>query len=123
MRTLYLFTIFEEMAPPSGLSNFELMVMLAVIRLSDEAYGVPIAREIEETTNSEVVVGSIYAALTRLEERGLIESRLGEATAERGGRAKKYFRVTAQGIREVRQTRKSLMKLWKGLPEVEGGKA
>ena len=111
------------MAPPSGLSNFELMVMLAVIRLSDEAYGVPIAREIEETTNSEVVVGSIYAALTRLEERGLIESRLGEATAERGGRAKKYFRVTAQGIREVRQTRKSLMKLWKGLPEVEGGKA
>jgi PadR family transcriptional regulator, regulatory protein PadR len=119
----YLFTIFEEMAPPSALSNFELMVMLAVIRLDDQAYGVPITREIEETTDSEVVVGSVYAALTRLQERGLIESRLGEATAERGGRAKRYFRATSQGLREVRQTRRSLMKLWKGLSEVEGGRA
>ena len=111
------------MSPPSSLSNFELMVMLAVIRLDDEAYGVPISREIEETTKSEVVLGSVYSALARLEERGLIESRLGEATAERGGRAKRYFRATPQGIREVRQTRHSLMKLWKGLPEIEGGKA
>jgi len=111
------------MAPPSALSNFELMVMLAVVRLDDQAYGVPITREIEETTDSEVVVGSVYAALTRLQERGLIESRLGEATAERGGRAKRYFRATSQGLREVRQTRRSLMKLWKGLSEVEGGRA
>jgi DNA-binding PadR family transcriptional regulator len=111
------------MAPPSCLSNFELMVMLAVIRLEDAAYGVPITREIESTTNSDVVVGSVYAALARLEERGLIESRLGEATAERGGRAKRYFRATPHGIREIRQTRRSLMKLWKGLPEIEGGKA
>ena len=111
------------MAPPSALSNFELMVMLAVVRLDDEAYGVPICREIEETTSSEVVVGSVYSALARLQERGLIESRLGEATAERGGRAKRYFRATPQGIREIRQTRRALMKLWKGLPEIEGGKA
>ena len=110
------------MAPPTGISNFELMVMLAVVRLDDEAYGVPICREIEKITNSEVVLGSVYSALTRLQERGLIESRIGEATAERGGRAKRYFRATAEGIREVRQTRRSLMKLWKGLPEIEGGK-
>ena len=95
--------------------------MLAVMRLDNEAYGVPISREIEVTTRSEVVLGSVYSALKSLEERGLIESRLGEATPERGGRAKKYFRATPQGVREVRQTRRSLMKLWKGLREIEGG--
>ena len=111
------------MARQSGLSNFELMVMLAVIRLGDDAYGVPISDEIEETTGSEVVLGSVYAALSRLEQKGLVTSELGEATAERGGRAKRYFRPTANGLREVREARSALMRLWKGLPQIEGGKA
>jgi PadR family transcriptional regulator len=103
------------------LSNFELMVMLAIIRIGDDAYGVSISNEIEETTGGEVLLGSVYDALTRLEDKGLISSALGEATAERGGRAKRHFRATAKGIRLVRDTQQSLMKLWKGLPQLRGG--
>ena len=99
------------------------MVMLALIRLGDEAYGVPIATEIESRTNREVVIGSVYAALERLEEKGFVKSELGEATPERGGRAKRYFGVTAKGLRELRETQRALVALWKGLPELQGGKA
>ena len=103
------------------LSNFELMVMLAIIRIGDDAYGVSISNEIEETTGSEVLLGSVYDALARLEDKGLISSALGEATAERGGRAKRHFRATSKGIRLVQETQRSLMKLWKGLPQLRGG--
>src|ERR1700686_702530 len=105
------------------LGNFELMVMLALIRLGENAYGVPISQELEEITGREVAVGSVYAALERLEDKGLVTSQLGEATPERGGRAKRYFRVSGKGLREVRDTQRSLVKLWKGIPELEGGKA
>ena len=111
------------MAPAPTLSNFELMVMLAIIRIGDDAYGVSIANEIEETTGSEVLLGSIYDALSRLEEKGLISSALGEATPERGGRAKRHFRTTSKGLRIVRDTQQSLIKLWKGLPQLKGGEA
>lgn len=99
------------------------MVMLAIIRIGDGAYGVSISREIEETTGSEVLLGSVYDALIRLEQKGLIVSSLGEATPERGGRAKRHFRATSRGLRDVRDTQKSLVKLWKGLPQLTGGEA
>jgi PadR family transcriptional regulator, regulatory protein PadR len=101
------------------LGNFELMVLLALLRLQEDAYGVPIVREIEGRTGREVAVGSVYAALERLEEKGLVSSRLGDSTPERGGRAKKYFRITALGLREVRATRRSLERLWHRLPQLE----
>jgi PadR family transcriptional regulator, regulatory protein PadR len=105
------------------LGEFELMVMLALIRLSENAYGVPISREIEASSGREVALGSVYAALERLQQQGFVSSRLGEPTAERGGRAKRYFRVTANGLHEVRKTRQTLISLWQGLPELERGKA
>jgi DNA-binding PadR family transcriptional regulator len=112
------------MARRSFLGNFELMVMLALLRLREEAaYGVPILREIEETGGREVALGSIYAALERLEQKGLVSSELGQPTAERGGRAKRYFCVTAQGLREVRETQRMLKKLWKNVPQLQGGAA
>jgi len=107
----------------SYLGEFELMVLLAAIRLGDDAYGVPIAREIEERSRREVALGSVYAALERLEDKGLVSSRLGDPTAARGGRAKRFFRVTAQGLRDVRETRRALVNLWRGLPELGGGTA
>lgn len=103
------------------LGEFELMVLLAVIRLDEEAYGVPIAREIELHSRREAALGSVYAALERLEQKGLVKSRLGERTPERGGRAKRFFRVTAQGVREARQMRQALTALWNRLPQPEGG--
>src|ERR1017187_9959452 len=111
------------MARQGYLGEFELMVMLALMRLGDEAYGVPISHEIELRSGREVALGSVYAALERLEEKGLVTSRLGDPTAERGGRAKRYFNVTAHGLRGVRETQKALMNLWRGLPQLGGGTA
>jgi DNA-binding PadR family transcriptional regulator len=105
------------------LSNFELMVMLAIMRIGDDAYGVSISNEIEEITGSEVLLGSVYDALTRLEEKGLVSSAMGEATPERGGRAKRHFRSTPKGVRVVRDAQRSLTRLWKGLPQLKGGEA
>jgi PadR family transcriptional regulator len=105
------------------LGNFDLMLLLALLRLGDDAYGVTIARVLEEQTGREVVVASVYATLDRLEERGLVTSSLGDPTPERGGRAKRYFRITGAGIREVREAQRALVNLWKGLPQLKGGKA
>jgi PadR family transcriptional regulator PadR len=105
------------------LAEFELMVLLAVIRLGDNAYGVPISHEIENRTGREASLGSVYASLERLEDKGFVHSRLGERTAERGGRAKRYFGITAQGLRAVRDSQRALTALWHGLPQLEGGNA
>jgi len=94
------------------------MVMLALIRLGENAYGVPISREIELNSGREVAIGSVYSALERLEHKGFVSSILGEPTAERGGRAKRYFRFTTKGLSEVRKTRQALIGLWQGLPEL-----
>ncbi len=103
------------------LGGFELLVLLALIRLNDDAYGVPICRAIEESSGREVAVGSVYITLDRLERKGLVSSKLGEPTAERGGRAKTYFRITSKGLREVRRARRTLIHLWQGVPQLEGG--
>jgi len=102
------------------LGSVELMVLLALVRLREDAYGVPIVREIEERTGREVAVGSVYATLERLEQKGLVSSALGDSTPERGGRAKRYFHITALGLREVRSTRRALESLWHRLPQLEG---
>ena len=100
------------------LTDFEIMILLAIIRIGEEAYGVPIAREIETTTGRVVQLPAVYAALDRLEDQRLVESRLGEATPQRGGRAKKYFSLTAAGLGSVRDTRRALTALWSRLPQL-----
>lgn len=103
------------------LGSLELLVLLAVLRAGRNAYGIPIAREIEAVSGREVTLGSIYATLSRLEAKGLILSELGEPTPERGGRAKAFFRLTAKGLKEVRSAQALLMRLWSGIPELERG--
>jgi PadR family transcriptional regulator PadR len=111
------------MAKRGFLGGFELLVLIALIRLGDEAYGVPISDAIEESSGREVAIGSVYITLARLERNGLVSSKLGEATAERGGRAKTYFRITAKGLREVRRAQRTLTNLWQGVPQLRGGTA
>jgi PadR family transcriptional regulator PadR len=106
------------MREPNYLGELELMLLLTILRLGDQAYGVPLARELAAMRGREVAVGSVYAALDRLELKSLIASALGEATPERGGRAKRYFRLTKQGLRAVHETRSVLNKLWKSLPPI-----
>jgi len=103
-----------------SLGHFELLVLLALMRHEDEAYGVPIARAIEQSTGKRVVLASVYNTLERLEEKGLVESTVGEPTAARGGRAKRYFSITPAGLREVRAAKKALTVLWRGIPVHEG---
>lgn len=101
------------------LTDFELMILLAALRLGDEAYGVRIARQIEEVGGRRVLLGAAYAALDRLEANGLVTSTLGNPTSERGGRARRYFRVTPRGVRAVRDTRDAFVALWEGVPQLE----
>lgn len=103
------------------LTDFELMILLAVLRLGDGAYGVPIAREIEETGRRTVLLGAIYAALDRLEANGLVASSYGDPTATRGGRAKRYFTVTHRGLKAVKDTQRAFTALWSGIPQLKGG--
>ena len=106
-----------------SLGAFDLMIMLALIRLGEPAYGVPISREIEHASGRVVAVATLYAALARLEKKGLIASQLGDPTPERGGRAKRYFRVTARGVRQVREAQRVFTSLWEGIPKLKGGVA
>ncbi len=99
------------------LGEFELMLLLAVIHLGEQAYGVPISREIERHRERDVSVGSVYAALERLETKGLVDSCLGDPTPERGGKAKRYFRITKEGLRQVQETRRILTSLWRTIPD------
>jgi DNA-binding PadR family transcriptional regulator len=102
------------------LGHFELVALLAIMRLVEDAYGVSIAREIEATGGRKVALASLYLTLDRLEQNGLVRSEWGEPTAERGGRAKRYFRVTSKGLAEVKAARRTLTRMWSGVPALRG---
>ena len=106
--------------PRALLTDFELMLILAVLRVGDDAYGVEIARDVEATTGRRVLMGAAYAALDRLERNGLISSRVGDPTPERGGRAKRHYTVTRRGIAAARETQRALVAMWDGLPQLTG---
>jgi DNA-binding PadR family transcriptional regulator len=97
------------------LGEFEQIVLLAVLRVHGEAYGVPIRREIERRAHRAVTIGALYRTLDRLEAKGFVSSRMSDPTPERGGRSKRIFRVEAVGLRALRQTQKALTVMWDGL--------
>jgi len=97
------------------IGEFEHLVLVAVLLLADDAYGVPIRREITARTGRELTVGALYATLDRLETKKLLASRTGDPTPERGGRSKRYFRVTALGLRAIRESREAMNAMWEGL--------
>ena len=102
------------------LGEFEQIVLLAVLRLKDGAYGVPIRSEIEERTGRQVSVGALYATLDRLEAKGFVESWFADATPRRGGRSKRYFRLTTEGAAALTRSKEMLQKMWQGV-RVKGG--
>jgi len=100
----------------SHLGEFEQHVLAALLRLRDNAYGVTIRREIAERTGRDVAIGAVYATLDRLERKGFVSSRAGESTPERGGRAKRYFKVEAPGIRALSESWWMSDRMRDGLP-------
>ncbi len=104
------------------LGEFEHIVLLALIRLGKDAYGMTIRMEIDERIGRSVSIGAVYTTLERLEKKGLILSQMGEATPQRGGKAKKYFEITPAGKEKLQEARKSMEIMWQGLnPEMLGG--
>ena len=103
------------MASPDYLGEFEHLVVLALLRLEERAYGVTVRQEIEFRTQREVSIGAVYATLDRMEAKGYVKSRLGDPTPERGGRPKRFFRVTAKGMAAVNRTQKALQSMTEGL--------
>jgi PadR family transcriptional regulator, regulatory protein PadR len=99
------------------LGSLEHIVLLALVRLEDNAYGMTIRREIEERTGRNLSIGAVYATLDRLESKGYISSFIGEPTAERGGRAKRLFRIEAEGNQALRASQDAIRKMTLGLPK------
>ena len=97
------------------LGEFEHIVLLAVLRLGEQAYGVTVRREIAERTGRDASIGAIYATLDRLQRKGYVTSRFADPTPERGGRSKRYFRVTAEGASAIQRTRQALSAMAEGL--------
>jgi PadR family transcriptional regulator, regulatory protein PadR len=97
------------------LGELEHIVLLAVLRVGPDAYGVPIRVEIEERTGRSLTVGALYRTLDRLEDKGYVVSWFGDPTPERGGRSKRYFKVRPAGLRALRASRDALAAMWEGL--------
>jgi len=102
---------------PKGqyLGDLEELVLLALARLEDDAYGMNVRREIEARTGRDVAIGSVYSTLERMEDKGYIESWVGDPTPERGGKAKRYYRLEPSGARALLASRRQLEALWDGL--------
>jgi PadR family transcriptional regulator, regulatory protein PadR len=97
------------------LGEFEHIVLLALLRLDKQAYGVTVRREIQGRVKREVSIGAVYATLDRLEAKGYVNSYYGDPTPERGGRSKRFFRVTAKGMAAVSRTHRAIEKMTEGL--------
>jgi PadR family transcriptional regulator, regulatory protein PadR len=98
------------------LGEFEEVVLLTVAILYNEAYGVSIKKEIEDRLDRSVSVGALQTALKRLEDKGYLKSREGEATPDRAGRPKRYFTITALGKKAMEYTKDTRDQLWKSIP-------
>jgi PadR family transcriptional regulator, regulatory protein PadR len=97
----------------ADLGDLEHLVLLAILRLGSEAYGIPILDEVSARSHRNLSRATVYVALRRLEQKGLVVSRLGESTPERGGRAKRYFRLRAAGLQALRESRAMFLDLWR----------
>ena len=97
------------------LGEFEQIVLLAILRLQDRAYAVPLREEIQARTGRRVARGALYTALDRLEQKRCLRSRMSEPMAERGGRSRRYFTVTPAGMAAIRASRQTLLRLWSGI--------
>lgn len=98
-----------------GLGEFEQLVLLAIVHLRGETYGIPIVEEIERRTGRSVARAAVYVTLRRLEDKGLVSSRMGAPTPERGGKGRRYVRIEAEGARALREARNVAERMWQGL--------
>ena len=101
--------------PDIYLGEFEQMVLLAILRVGDEAYAIPVREEIEQRTGRAVARGALYTALERLEAKKCLRSHMSAPLPERGGRSRRYYAVTPAGLAALRASRDALLALWRGV--------
>lgn len=106
--------------PPPVLGEFEQIVMLALLRLGSDSYGAAVCGEIEKRGGRPVSVSAVHTTLERLEEKGLVKSRIGEPTPQRGGKRKRHFEVIAPGMRALQASYRSLKNMADGLEDLLG---
>lgn len=99
------------------LGEFEQMVLLSLLQLDDEAYGAKIRQLLDDKIKRVVAIGALYSTLERLEKKGLVTSVLGDTTPERGGRAKRYFKVTAEGQKGLIRAKNAMDEMWQGISQ------
>jgi PadR family transcriptional regulator, regulatory protein PadR len=116
--TYFLYIVYV-MSVRDFLGEFEHIVLLAVLRLGENAYGVTVRREIQTRADRDVSTGAIYATLDRLQAKGYVTSFLGDPTPERGGRSKRFFRVSAKGVAAIHNTQRALKQMTAGLRFLE----
>lgn len=104
--------------PRNALGEFEHLIMLAILQLGDDAYGAAVVDELEARTGRDVSQAAAYIALRRLQEKDLVVSRLGAAGADRGGRPRRYFSVTDDGLERLRASGRALFEMWTGLERI-----
>ena len=106
-----------------ALGEFEHMVLLAILHLGDGVYGVPIVDEIQRRTGRTVAPAAVYVTLRRLEQKGLLMSWMSDSTPERGGKPRRCVKITGAGLESLRESRKALDSMWKGLdPKLRGAR-
>ena len=98
------------------LTRSDEILMLAILRLKDNAYGVSITKEVEKRTGKKVTFGSLWVSMDILHKRGFVQKRMADPTPQRGGRSKIYYNLTPTGIRVLEETREFQTTLWKGIP-------
>ncbi len=101
--------------PDIYLGEFEQIALLAILRLGEEAYAIPVRQEIEARTGRNVARGALYTALERLEAKKCVRSRMSDPLPERGGRSRRYYTVTPAGLSALRDSREAWLALWKGV--------
>ncbi len=102
------------------IGGFEQMVLLAALRLKNGAYAVSIRQELEERAGRNVARGALYTVLERLESKGFLSSRMGDPTPKRGGRSRRYYKVTTLGVSALKSEKDAMVRLWQGLESVIG---
>ena len=115
VHSTHFFYYVETVAKGEYLGEFEQIVLLAVIRLADNAYGMTIRAELAKRADRDVSIGAVYATLERLEAKGYVSSWLADATAARGGRAKRFFKLEAPGALALQRSQEILTSMWEGL--------
>jgi PadR family transcriptional regulator len=105
----------------TDLGDMEHLVLLAILRLGTDAYGIPILDEVSARSGRDVSRATVYVALKRLEQKGLVTSRLGDSTPERGGRAKRFFKLKPSGLKALRDSREMFLGLWRDYESVLDG--